>query len=918
MSVKKLKLFLILIFLASIYFSLISYPYFLSKITNFSSLGFFSAVEERELELNLIPSKKRTTDRFDNHILANEKVVGNFKSTENNLGIVLVRFSRFGKVSDRIIFRIKEKGKDNWYYENTYNADQFQDNQYFTFGFPSIADSKNKSYIFELESVSGKYNNGIGVSLDKPQSALVYKYTRSDLASHDAMRSFAIKKLVYVAENINLFQAKKILVIFVLTLLLIAFLFERKNIKSLGATAFTLLYKKVRRKTLERIIFGINTSYSRQVKKAVKISKKINLWFTSTELYLRLLNTIIKKRIAVSLLIFFFAFTYRFTATLVDQINLFYTGIGGQSDYDQFIRAATCAVKNFCLPVIHQNFLIESTILGFFYEIFGFTGGLKVYLYLMLILSSMIATIPYLLLSRKNWLTIGGIIGGIFLASSDFLTRVAISFPPDNLSLFTFSLFYVVYFAALRVGTVRWLILLGLAGLLDGLTKALFLINAPVALALFVPIFFYKKIKSAKNLLLAFLPLFIFLILYGVWEYIVQVQFNTPYFLRSLIESGGSFFVSYTSFKESASGGNIFWQLYYYSSSLVVTLKRILEYAGLTTIFLAPIFFGLLFFTFKKQTFTLIKFFSFLLFSLAFIILLALIKNNFLGIHELGEYIFAWPESTYVAIFLLTSTIFLFVLNIKYSALRLFIPILPYFIMLIILTKNSPFARLWVHVVVWGVILLAYILDYLINSNLYSKRVKILIGSLLLIIFILFYSSPKLGIMALQLQSGLAAKDKTVTYLKWVEKNLPPNTVILGGIGSDLVVLSENLNRPIIFNTMWAPAILIKPGEIPGIKPADFHLLTLLKRNEIPGITPSNFSMVRELQDKKNFKKNKYIILENDVAIWRSRLTGVADAVFTNDKNTIDALHSDNYSIKVYKYNPTLKKAIYELNIRNH
>ena len=74
------------------------------------------------------------------------------------IGIVLVRFAQLSvRVSDSVVFRIKKRGDDKWYYENTYKADQFQSGQYFTFGFPSIISSKNNTYTYEIESVSGTY-----------------------------------------------------------------------------------------------------------------------------------------------------------------------------------------------------------------------------------------------------------------------------------------------------------------------------------------------------------------------------------------------------------------------------------------------------------------------------------------------------------------------------------------------------------------------------------------------------------------------------------------------------------------------------------------------------------------------------------------------------------------------------------------
>ena len=127
---------------------------------------------------------------------------------------------------------------------------------------------------------------------------------------------------------------------------------------------------------------------------------------------------------------------------------------------------------------------------------------------------------------------------------------------------------------------------------------------------------------------------------------------------------------------------------------------------------------------------------------------------------------------------------------------------------------------------------------------------------------------------------------------------MPKNAIFLAGGKSDLVRLGENITRPIVYSTLWNAALLIRPNEIPGVKPSDFNIIS-------------------ELKNKDNFKRKKYVILEDDIYVWRDRVAGVADGVFTADPNSSIALHADDYSIKVYKFNSTLKKAIYELNLRN-
>ncbi len=909
MKTRFLKSLIIPILLILGYLMLVSYPYFFSKINRNDSLGPLSLVEEKNVNIQKTFSPQRRTDQFDNHLLAGEKVSGKFKATGDNFGIFLFRFAKLSaKISDVVTFRIKKEGDDKWYYENNYNASQFQPDQYFTFGFPPFINSKNNTYIFEIESLSGTYKNGIGTSLTEPKVAVAYKYSIRDLKNLNTLSSFTSKKLKYVLENVNFLKDWKLLVVYLLPLILIYYL-RKKKITASDIIEILPFLKKNHRKILKVI-----------EKKIVNFSKKATHLLTSTKFYLLLLNTNTKKRIAIGMLIFLLALTYRFSATLVDQlgVSLFYYALGGGGDYDQFIRAGTCVLTNFCSRIIDQNMALQAPILGMSFKMFGFTGGLKAHLYLMMILSSIVATLPYFLLSRKNWITIGGIIGGLYLATSDFLTHMSLNFPPDNISLFTFSMFFVVYLLTINIGTIRWILVFGLMGTIDGFNKALFLINDLAAFALFIPVFFYEKAiaakgksglgrksgsifnkKSIKILFLSSLPLLIFLTIYSAWEYFVYIKFSAPYFLRGLLLSGGSSYTTYTSLNDTSLGRNLILTALYLSVQGIVMLKHLIEFADLQTIYLAPIFVGLLSFSFIKAKFPVKKFIITFIFSMFVVMLLTLIKGNYYNINEIfnGHYTYTWTEQIYLNIFLLCEIIILFIVNLKFSALKLSLPIIPYVVMLIIMAKNAPFARLHTHVIVWSIIFLAFLTDFIMmNVGKYSKKIRIFLGLLVLILFIFMYMPPKILTMTMRLNSGIATSRSEIKYLKWVEESLPANAVILAGGKSDLVTIAENIKKPIIYNTMWTSALLIKPNEVPGVK-------------------PSNFTLVTELQNKDNFKINKYIVLEDDIYVWRDRVIGVADAVFTSDKKRTTSLHGDDYSIKLYKYNPTLKKGIYELNI---
>ncbi|HSD98650.1 MAG TPA: hypothetical protein VLB73_03050 [Patescibacteria group bacterium] len=134
-------------------------------------------------------------------LLKGQKIEGNFHSSYSHLGIVSLRFTNFGKINtDVVVFRLKEKNTTHWIYENSYKVDQFQPDQFFTFGFPVQAKSNNKDYSFEIESLLGQKGDAVGISAYQPTLRLTYAFSRKDLLSHpksvlEVMHFFIIQKI---------------------------------------------------------------------------------------------------------------------------------------------------------------------------------------------------------------------------------------------------------------------------------------------------------------------------------------------------------------------------------------------------------------------------------------------------------------------------------------------------------------------------------------------------------------------------------------------------------------------------------------------------------------------------------------------------------------------------------------------------
>jgi hypothetical protein len=141
-------------------------------------------------------------------LLKSIKLNGEFKAKENHLGIVLLSLKEPKGVDfeneDTLMFRIKEKGSNVWYQENTYKSGLFYGYPLFPFGFPIIDNSKNKTYIFQLESLYGTKDNAVSVNKDMPVFMSSYKIPFKEVFfSSKNLTQFVIKKIVTSFSNFD-------------------------------------------------------------------------------------------------------------------------------------------------------------------------------------------------------------------------------------------------------------------------------------------------------------------------------------------------------------------------------------------------------------------------------------------------------------------------------------------------------------------------------------------------------------------------------------------------------------------------------------------------------------------------------------------------------------------------------------------
>ena len=144
---------------------------------------------------NNYKSYENSTELFDDKIF-----IGEFNAHDNNLGLIILSLGEYKKPKNYngeiLKFRLREKGSDEWNFEQNYKLDLFDSQSSFMFGIPAVSDSKNKSYQFELSSnVEDNINH---VKLRDPGLFITgYQYPKSEILGGDINSAkFAYSKLV--------------------------------------------------------------------------------------------------------------------------------------------------------------------------------------------------------------------------------------------------------------------------------------------------------------------------------------------------------------------------------------------------------------------------------------------------------------------------------------------------------------------------------------------------------------------------------------------------------------------------------------------------------------------------------------------------------------------------------------------------
>lgn len=137
-------------------------------------------------------------------LLQGDKVNIKYTSEYPKLGTIKIRFTTFYRInSDSLKFNLKNSNDENWYYTNTYKVDQFQDKEFFPFGFPLIEKSEGEIYNIEIESISGSLSDSVAITSPLNYSVIAkHVFTQSQLFSSPKLLAYFIfHKILFLVSD---------------------------------------------------------------------------------------------------------------------------------------------------------------------------------------------------------------------------------------------------------------------------------------------------------------------------------------------------------------------------------------------------------------------------------------------------------------------------------------------------------------------------------------------------------------------------------------------------------------------------------------------------------------------------------------------------------------------------------------------
>lgn len=162
-------------------------------------------------QYNFFSQEKKYTDIIPTSIIiSQEPYLFSFTAQENNMGVILVHLtsivgdSKLKKIKivdptkqQRFQIRLKEKGTEKWYASQSTGPAEIGNSSSYPFGFPPIADSKNKTYLIEMSIIDIDYSSAILFNKDVFTLTTIHQIPKQTLLTNP------YKLLMHVANKLQ-------------------------------------------------------------------------------------------------------------------------------------------------------------------------------------------------------------------------------------------------------------------------------------------------------------------------------------------------------------------------------------------------------------------------------------------------------------------------------------------------------------------------------------------------------------------------------------------------------------------------------------------------------------------------------------------------------------------------------------------
>ncbi|MFH0773319.1 MAG: acyltransferase [bacterium] len=197
---------LVFLLVSSALHNIIEKPYFLfkpsKKLIGCSGIGrnnaaygilfviilflFFSTYTS---QFNFFSTQKKYTNIIPSSIfVSNTPYTFFFTAQENNMGVILVHLTNVSETKaanptkhQRFQIRMREKNAHEWYASQDTSPAEIGNSSSYSFGFPPIVDSKNKTYVVEMSIKDFDYSSTVLFNKDKYELITIHQIPKQSL-----------------------------------------------------------------------------------------------------------------------------------------------------------------------------------------------------------------------------------------------------------------------------------------------------------------------------------------------------------------------------------------------------------------------------------------------------------------------------------------------------------------------------------------------------------------------------------------------------------------------------------------------------------------------------------------------------------------------------------------------------------------